>query len=482
MGPTGPTGAQGKQPSLDDALPLEATEQITLSATDNGLQIGVNAIGITSTDESITFKVTDGKLDLSADVGSAVADIRQQINNITAKIPTEASSTNQLADKNYVDNNGGKVDTVSINNGTKVEPVEKNINLTITKEDVGLDNVDNISASNLLTEFFSADNNIKMTVGGTTKSISDISINSITLPEAGDINVVDNQHLDLTAHYVRLPNIHETENTVDSYRPLLLAQDTDNAILKARTTLAYNGKTDTLKATNYTGKVNNYTFDLATNNTSDTWVPVLKNNTLQHRVIPAAYNDTPDKLAVDSAKKDGNGNVITDTYATKKESDSKYVTLATDQDITGIKSFKAPTKIAGTEQATATFYTANGGRIIFGKEKNNSGTMIAIDQSSGTRRLNFRSSTSTGAMVWEQPESNSFLYYDVYNVVFRRTTGLYFSNIKSASFLGTDNNGKVISVTPKTLTFTSGDTTTTYNGTAAQTVDLVTIVDLTGGL
>ena len=69
----------------------------------------------------------------------------------------------------------------------------------------------------------------------------------------------------------------------------------------------------------------------------------------------------------------------------------------------------------------------------------------------------------------------------MYNVWFRKTTGLYFSNIKNASFLGTDSNGKVISVTPKTLTF-KGGASETYNGTNAVTVEITDIIDLTGGL
>ena len=69
----------------------------------------------------------------------------------------------------------------------------------------------------------------------------------------------------------------------------------------------------------------------------------------------------------------------------------------------------------------------------------------------------------------------------MYNVWFRKTTGLYFSNIKNASFLGTDSNGKVISVTPKTLTF-KGGASGTYNGTNAVTVEITDIIDLTGGL
>lgn len=163
-------------------------------------------------------------------------------------------------------------------------------------------------------------------------------------------------------------------------------------------------------------------------------------------------------------------------------SPSDFVTIATNQTVTGIKTFNAPTNISGTEQATTIFNTANGGRIIFGKEAGNSGTMIGLDQVSGTRRLNFRASSTAGAIVWSQPESNSSLFYDVKQVYYRSSTVICFNNFTNASFLGTDSSGKLQKVTPKTLTFTSGDTTTTYNGTATVTVDLVTIVDLTGGL
>ena len=172
-----------------------------------------------------------------------------------------------------------------------------------------------------------------------------------------------------------------------------------------------------------------------------------------------------------AATYDGSGNEIAGTY----------VTLNTNQTIAGIKTFNAPTNISGTEQATATFNTANGGRIIFGKEAGNSGTMIGLDQVSGTRRLNFRASATAGAIVWSQPESNSSLYYDVTNVWYRTTNNIYFNQIKSAPFLGTDSSGKVQKVTPKTLTFT-GASTGTYNGTEAITVDITDIIDLTEGL
>lgn len=59
----------------------------------------------------------------------------------------------------------------------------------------------------------------------------------------------------------------------------------------------------TVIATNFSGQWCGYTNDLSTNNTSDTWVPVLTNNTIQHRVIPTAYNSDPSTLSVASATK-----------------------------------------------------------------------------------------------------------------------------------------------------------------------------------
>lgn len=112
---------------------------------------------------------------------------------------------------------------------------------------------------------------------------------------------------------------------------------------------------------------------------------------------------------------DANGKIIPSTTA--------YVTVATAQEISGQKTFTAPALASG-EQPTTTFLTANGGRIIFGKEGTNSGSMIALEQENGIRRLNFRSSSTPGAMVWEQPESGSSLFYDVENVNFRGTNNV----------------------------------------------------------
>lgn len=139
-----------------------------------------------------------------------------------------------------------------------------------------------------------------------------------------------------------------------------------------------------------------------------------------------------------------------------------YVTVDTTQDITGIKTFKAPTNISGTEQATTIYETSNGGRIIFGKEGPNSGTMIGLDQVKGTRRLNFRASATAGAIVWQQPESGSCLYMDVGTVNFRQaaitctksatfnstatfnnTVKFAYANYKSAGYLYTDSSGNL---------------------------------------
>lgn len=143
----------------------------------------------------------------------------------------------------------------------------------------------------------------------------------------------------------------------------------------------------------------------------------------------------------------------------------KYVTLDTEQTITAKKTFDAPAKVSG-EQATTVFKTANGGSITIGKEGNNEGTMLRFDQTHGTCRLRFRASSSTGAMVWEQPESNSTLCLDVSNVDFRNTTGITLTHFKSAGYLYTDSNGNLKSAAFPTIpTVNNGTLTIQKNGT-----------------
>lgn len=99
--------------------------------------------------------------------------------------------------------------------------------------------------------------------------------------------------------------------------------------------------------------------------------------------------------------------------AVKRWAESNLVTVNSDQTISGLKTFNAPTNTVGKEQTTIKFKTPNGGAIIFGKEGSNSGTMIRLDQNDGTARLRFRSSGTPGAMVWEQPEQGAQLYIDL---------------------------------------------------------------------
>lgn len=135
------------------------------------------------------------------------------------------------------------------------------------------------------------------------------------------------------------------------------------------------------------------------------------------------------------------------TNAQKKQArdNIKAVSVDTNETITGIKTFDAPAAASG-EQATTIFKTANGGQIIFGKEGPNSGTMIRLDQAKDNNgnnicRLRFRASSTAGAMVWEQPESGSCLYYDVAGINFRGCTSIGFSKFASAGYLYTDKNG-----------------------------------------
>ena len=96
-------------------------------------------------------------------------------------------------------------------------------------------------------------------------------------------------------------------------------------------------------------------------------------------------------------------------------STTNLVTTNTTQTITGIKTFNAPTNVSGKETITTKFKTSNGGALIIGKEGANSGTMLRFDQVDGTCRLRFRSSATPGSMVWEQPEKNAALYFDMGN-------------------------------------------------------------------
>ena len=105
-----------------------------------------------------------------------------------------------------------------------------------------------------------------------------------------------------------------------------------------------------------------------------------------------------------------------------------------------------------------------------GKEGPNSGSMIRLDQADGTCRLRFRSSSTAGAMVWEQPETNSALYLDVSKIFFRQTSTVNFNNYKTADYLYTNSSGNLQKGTFKTLTIQkNGSNVATFKGNSNDT-------------
>lgn len=198
---------------------------------------------------------------------------------------------------------------------------------------------------------------------------------------------------------------------------------------------------------------------------------------LSNARTPTAHTHTSNDVTDALTLIQGNNITLTPTASGLKISaaadSNEVVTLTGDQEVSGVKTFNAPTNSSGTEQATMKLKTANGGSITFGKEGNNSGSMIRLDQVDGTCRLRFRSSATAGAMVWEQPESGSAVYMDVSTVNFRNTSAVVFNKFKSAGYLYTDSNGNLKKGTmptalknPNSLTFG----TKTYDGSSAQTI------------
>ena len=140
--------------------------------------------------------------------------------------------------------------------------------------------------------------------------------------------------------------------------------------------------------------------------------------------------------------------------------EGNVVKLTDNQTINGVKTFNAPANSNGTEQTTMKIKTANGGAIIFGKEGPNSGSMIRLDQTDGTTRLQFRASSTPGAMVWKQPESGAALYFDFGPNAARTTMPTSGGTLAYTSQIPTALKN------PHALTFGKK----TYDGSSAQTI------------
>ena len=184
----------------------------------------------------------------------------------------------------------------------------------------------------------------------------------------------------------------------------------------------------------YYGSTTAITTQIVENN----YVELVYSSEIDKWVMSSSYDETTNKCVKYSEAQN-----LTDAQKKQARDNISAVSTNKDETISGLKTFAAPTNKAGTEQATVWFNTANGGRVGFGKEGANSGTGIFFDQVSGTRRLKFRASATPGAMVWEQPESGSCLYYDVDSVQFRGCNSILFNNFKSAGYLYTDSNGSL---------------------------------------
>lgn len=171
------------------------------------------------------------------------------------------------------------------------------------------------------------------------------------------------------------------------------------------------------------------------------------------------------------------GDYATKSDLTKYQPAGNYVTIDTDQTITGRKTFNSPANVNGQEVATAIFKTSNGGRLIIGKEGPNSGTMLRFDQTAGTTRLQFRASATPGAMVWSQPEKGAKLYFDLTNsagVSTRTTLDARSGTIARTSDIG---NGKI---TIQKNGTDVGSFTTNQSG--SKTIDLTLGVSDVSGL
>ncbi len=74
---------------------------------------------------------------VTSEVFATVEYVNEKIGEITVKIPNEASSSNQLADKEWVTTNAGKIDSISVEEVEK-EIVNKKVNLTLSDFGIAL--------------------------------------------------------------------------------------------------------------------------------------------------------------------------------------------------------------------------------------------------------------------------------------------------------------------------------------------------------
>lgn len=139
-------------------------------------------------------------------------------------------------------------------------------------------------------------------------------------------------------------------------------------------------------------------------------------------------------------------NDVNDNYLTQWDNAQKAIVAAKSGALCGDLSIDgtATAFVSGQDQFAlkTRFRTGESqfGAVYFGKEGGNSGSMIRIDQVEGTPRLYFRASETAGAIVWEQPEADSQVLFDVSKVNLR-TTGYLFD---TTAFAPATNNARNI--------------------------------------
>lgn len=337
----------------------------------------------------------------------------------------------------------------------------------VTKAQVGLGNVDN--TSDLAKPISTATQAALDTING--------NVTAVTEDLADHMADESNPH-NVTKAQVGLSNV---DNTSDAAKPVSTATQTalnkklDNSgdktfdgnltitgnLTVSGTTTTNDTETltvrDNLIITNSTGADLSNLSGLAINIGSDTaygivYDPAQEAVRLGEGTVGGnkefTFNENEGKPIV---VRDDTLNDVNDNYLAQWDNAQKAIVAAKSGALCGDLSIDGTTTsfVSGSDQFAlkARFRTGESqfGAVYFGKQGDNSGSMIRIDQVEGTPRLYFGASSTEGEMVWSQPEANSTVCFDVPNIYFRQakhklnTSGL-FPDETNTSSLGSSTN------------------------------------------
>lgn len=338
----------------------------------------------------------------------------------------------------------------------------KNNPHSVTKTQVGLSNVDN--TSDLAKPISTATQTALDTISG--------NVTAVTDDLADHIADKGNPH-GVTKAQVGLSNV---DNTSDTAKPVSTAQQqaldtkldksgdkTFDGNLTITGNLTVSGTTttndtetltvqDNLIITNSTGENLSDPSGLAINIGSNTaygivYDPAQEAVRLGEGTVGEdkefTFNENEGKPIV---VRDDTLDDINDNYLTQWDDGQKAIVAAKSGALCGDLTVDgtATAFVSGQDQFAlkARFRTGESqfGAVYFGKEGDNSGSMIRIDQVEGTPRLYFRASETAGAIVWEQPEEGSQIFFDVNKVNLRRTGYLF----DATAFTPATNNARNI--------------------------------------